>query len=126
MLVAAEPVACDNDNATTAHAATARAASPQYDLLIDRFTAVSPWSRWRSERTEACLRRKTVRISSRGRLPPPRCDQWRTRAHRLTLHRTRSEAARDVALGHDQHDSGRNQGDHSGGHDCAPIGRIVA
>jgi hypothetical protein len=42
MLVAAELVAFDADNPTTAHVATARAASPHCHLLVNRFTAVSP------------------------------------------------------------------------------------
>src|SRR5436190_19297272 len=102
MLVAAELVACDTPIA--AHAAAARAASPQYRLRVNTFTMVSSDGLMADNEGQPGL--------------------W-TRSS-LTLHRARGEAGSDVTLCDDQQYRGRHHGDGCRGHHCAPVGRIVA
>src|SRR4051812_13555965 len=107
MFVAAELVACDI--AITAHAAAARAASPQYRFAASTFTAVLLLRLLAGTDVDMALR---ATIPSPPLSPPP--PPWpRDGGASLPPPRPRREASRDIALCHDQHDRGRHHGDDS-------------
>src|SRR3954465_271490 len=51
---------------------------------------------------------------------------WTTGGRAGLLDRAAVDAGRDVLLGEDEQDDGRDRGEHRGGHHCAPVGDIGA